>query len=159
MALAKTVNCYVTVSEADTYFEDRLDVAAWFDAPPEERAKALVTATARLDALNWTGYASSSAQPLAFPRIGEYLDPRLGRLVSFSANGFPDRVVKATYELAYHFLNNDGLMDQTGSVTNLALAGISLTEIRATPEIPSVVMRLVRPMLVNAGANSWWRAN
>lgn len=158
MALTKGVNSYVTVAEADAYFEDRLDAAAWTSAKSSEKSKALVTATSYLDSLEWTGVAVSHAQSLAFPRAGGYFDPRLGANVSFDANT-PSRVIKATYELAYHFLNNDGLLDDTGGVTSLQIASISLTDIKATSKMPSVVSRLIKPLLLNKGSNTWWRAN
>lgn len=158
MALGKSVNSYATVAEADAYFEDRLDVAAWTTASAAEKAKALVTATSYLDSLEWTGTAVSPEQPLAFPRIGSYFDPRLGMNVNFDVN-VPNRILLATYELAYHFLNNDGLLDDTGGVTNLSIASITLTSIKPTNKLPSVVLRLVKPMLLNRGSSAWWRAN
>lgn len=158
MALGKSVNSYATVAEADAYFEDRLDVAAWSTASTAEKAKALVTATSYLDGLEWVGIAVSASQPLAFPRVGSYFDPRLGMNITLDVNT-PDRVIRATYELAYHFLNNDGLLDDTGAVTNLQIASISLTSIKPTNKLPSVVSRLIKPLLLNKGSNAWWRAN
>jgi hypothetical protein len=159
MALSKSVNSNATVAEADAYFDGRLDVAAWTQADTTEKEKALITATSLLDVQEWVGSAVSVDQPLAFPRVGEYLDPRLGMCVPLNGAGVPDRVVKATYELAYHLLNNDGLLDDTGKVESLNIAGVSLTNIRATPKIPDFVKRLIRPLLQNKGSRAWWRAN
>lgn len=159
MALTKGTNSYVTVEEADAYFEDRLDAAAWADEEDEGRkSKALVTATSLLDALCWTGYAVSESQALAFPRVGCYFDPRLGYDIAFSST-VPDRIVKANYELAYHLLNNDGLLDDTGSVQDLGLGTVKLDRISSPDRIPFVVKRLIQPMLQSGGSNSWWRNN
>lgn len=158
MALTKDVNSYVTVEEAEAYFEDRLDVAAWTEADVSQKPQALVTATAMLDALTWTGVAVSEVQPLAFPRVGDYFDPRIGALVTLGIS-VPSRVITATFELAYHLLNNDGLLDSTGGVVNLTMGPIKLEGIRATGDFPIAVRRVIKPLLVNVGANMWWRAN
>ena len=69
MALVKGTNTYVTVDEADTYFETRLDVAAWVNADVAQKEAALVTATSLLDEKPWNGYTPTVTQKLAFPRI------------------------------------------------------------------------------------------
>lgn len=157
MALVKNTNSYVTVNEADAYFETRMDVAAWNTAKDDDKESALVTATSMLDDLNWVGVVESDSQSLAFPRTGSYFDPRKGYEVDFS--GVPSRIVRATCEMAYHLLNNDGLLDNTGSVFDLQVGSIKLNKIRSPHDIPSHVDRIINPMLVNRGANLWWRAN
>jgi len=158
MALQKGVNSYVTVEEADAYFADRLDVAAWTGASVEQKPQALVTATKMLDDLDWTGYVVSESQPLAFPRTGEYFDPRTGTTISLNSST-PVRIQNATMELAYHLLNNDGLLDDTGTVESISIGGINITNIRQANKMPGVVDRLIKPLLVNSGSNMWWRAN
>lgn len=159
MALSKGVNSYVTVAEADGYFVDRLDVDAWTTADNTQKGQALVTATSTLDAMPWNGTVISASQNLAFPRSGYYFDPRLGQHVTLTSDVLPARIVWATYELAYHFLNNEGLLDDSGVVNDLNIGSISLTTIRAPSLIPAVVKRLIKPLLVNAGSNSWFRSN
>lgn len=158
MALSKGNNSYATVAEADSYFEDRLDVAAWTSASVAQKAQALTTATNYLDSLDWIGSVVSSSQALAFPRTGSYFDPRLGMSVTLDET-VPTRIIKATFELAYHLLNNDGLLDDTGSVVNLQIASISLNRIQSTNKIPSIVKRLIQPLRLNNGSKLWWRAN
>jgi hypothetical protein len=158
MALTKDENSYVNLDEANTYFEDRLDVAAWDAAPDTQKQQALVTATGLLDSLRWEGFAVSDTQALAFPRIGVYFDPRLGYQIAFP-EGYPKRLLLGTYELAYHLLNNDGLLDNTGSVKTLKLGSIDLQNINVPSLIPASVKRQVQPMLLNGGALNWWRAN
>lgn len=158
MALVKGTNSYATVEEAESYFADRLDVAAWVEADATQRAQSLVTATGILDDQAWIGTAITETQPLAFPRSGTYYDPRIGAPISMEEST-PLRIVKACFELAYHLLNNDGLMDDTGSMTNLSVSSINLSAITAPNLIPATVKRLIQPLKVNAGSNSWWRAN
>lgn len=159
MALIKGTNSYVSIAEANSYFQDRLDVAAWTSSNDVERGKALVTATSILDSLDWTGVAISETQTLAFPRVGSYFDPRVGTEVSLDGTNVPTRVIIATYELAYHFLNNDGLLDDTGLVDNIKIGAINLDNIKTANKIPNVVKRFIKPLLVNKGSNSWWRVN
>lgn len=159
MALVKNTNSYATVAEADTYFNDRLDVAAWTNANATQKAQALVTATRLLDTLHWTGVAVSETQPLAFPRSGMYFDPRLGMDIELNDSSVPTRVIQATFELAYHLLNNDGLLDDTGTVQNLNVGSINLTKVLAPNKFPGNVKRLTKPLQINQGANLWWRVN
>lgn len=157
-SLVKGTNSYATVAEAQAYFDNRLDVAAWTDATADEKAQALVTATRILDEMPWTGTAVSETQSLAFPRDGSYFDPRLGTTVTFTATP-PDRTSTAAIELAYHLLNNDGLLDDSGVVKDLTVSSVQLTHMLAPNLIPSIVRRSIKPLLINAGSQNWWRAN
>jgi len=159
MALTKGTNSYVTQAEADAYFEDRLDVAAWTSATDALKEQALITASGYFETFRWVGTAVSDTQDLVFPRLGEYFDPRLGYRTNLDSTIVPPRIIKATCELAYHFLNNDGLLDNTGTVTRLQISSIQL-DIKTEPAtIPLVVRNLIRPLLFNGGRNVWWRAN
>lgn len=161
MALIKNTNSYVTVEEANSYFQDKLDVAAYDSASDEDKAKALVTATSTLDTYTYIGQAISSSQPLAFPRVGSYFDGRLGMTVVLTTD-IPDRIIKATFELAYHLLNNDGLLDNTGTVDKLILGPIELTNIRIPEKVSNTVLNLIKPLRAigaAGGTNLWWRAN
>jgi len=159
MALSKGVNSYVTVEEADLYFADKLDVAAWVEADATLKAQALITATSMLDLMSWTGSAVYEDQDLAFPRTGEYFDPKIGSLVVLEETVVPNRIIKANLELAYHLLNNDGLLDSSGTVKNLEVGSIKLEFINNPNKLSNSVRSLTRPLLVNAGSKTWWRAN
>jgi hypothetical protein len=159
MALIKGTNSYVEVAEAELYFANKPDVAAWTEASDTLKAQSLVTATSILDELNWIGTAVSEDQPLAFPRVGSYWDPRLGITKSFDDVDSPTRVLNATYELAYHVLNNDGLMDSTGGVIDIEVGSIKLKNIIPVSLIPASVRRIINPMLRTGGRNAVWRAN
>ena len=161
MALTKGVNSYATTDEADAYFADRLDVIAWTDASPEMKGQALVTATALLDDMSWTGAAVSVSQPLAWPRVGSYYDPKLGMNLQLKSGEVPNRIVVGCFELAYHLLNNDGLMDSTGGVKELTVGPISLKGLQQVSKTSSAVTSLTAPLLKNGGrgGSMWWRAN
>jgi len=157
MALAKGVNCYATVDEAELYFEDRLDVAAWTSATPEQKAQALVTASQLLEQQKWRGRVVAIDQKMAFPREGQYYDPRLGYTVQME--GVPRRVIIATFELAYHLLNNDGLLDNAGGVDSISIGPVNLSNIKSPETIPAQVYTQIAPLLVSGGASTWWRNN
>lgn len=159
MALVKGTNSYVSLEEADLYFIDRIDVAAWQSASDLQKNQALITATGILDNLNWTGIAVSATQPLAFPRDGSYFEPRTGKEEDLSGTIALNRINKACYELAYHFVNNDGLLDSTGDVLELKVGNISLGNIRKTSTIPILIRDIIKPLLISRGSNTWWRAN
>lgn len=159
MAVSKGINSYATVEEADLYFADRLDTAAWIAASPTEKGQALVTATSLLDNMTWTGSAVSETQNLAFPRVCEYFDPKVGGVVYLDGTSVPKRIISAAYELAYHVINNDGVLDDTGSIRSLAVGPITLTDIQTASKIPFTVRTYIKPLLANSGTNPWWRAN
>lgn len=158
MALESGINSYISLEVADAYFERRMDAAAWTSAPDETKEQALMTATLQLENLSWSGSIASSTQPLAWPRMGEYYDPRIGYSVSMGSD-IPQRIQYATAELAYHLLNNDGLLDDTGRVVNVQVGSISLDRIIQATLMPLAVKRLITPLLNGGSSRSWWRAN
>jgi len=160
MALVKDTNSYVTTAEADTYFADRLDADAYNNADAARKGQALVTATSVLDLQNWIGVAVTDSQALAWPRVGSYFDPKVGADIILEDNVIPNRVITATYELALHLLNNEGLLDNTGSVKSLVVGSIKLVGINTPGNISGVVKSYIRPLLQRGDSQyAWWRAN
>jgi hypothetical protein len=160
MALVKGVNSYADMTEAGAYFDNKLDVAAWIDASDTQKDQALCTATSLLDEFEWIGIATSTAQNLAFPRKdAEYFDPKFGVPVILVTDAVPQRIINATFELAYHLLNNDGLMDDSGRVKTLNIGEITLNTIIAPSKLSKTVRALIAPLLRGGGKNTWWRAN
>jgi hypothetical protein len=158
MALEKGYNSYADLDEAKSYFETRLDASAWDVANDFVRIKALVTAATYLEQLNWTGTTASAAQHMAFPREGYFFDPKVGGIVYFDETVVPDRVLLAQFEMAYHLLNNTGVLDDSGSVDSINVGEIKLEGVVAPKAMPNIVYSIVRPLLSNAG-RVWWRRN
>lgn len=158
MALVKGTNSYVDLAEAESYFSDRIDADAWHDAVLSKKSQALIQATRTLEEMPWTSYAVSSSQNLAFPRVGEYFDPRLGYDISMSS-GIPDRLVRATFELAIHYLENPSLLSNTGSISEVEIGPMTIVNPKDAVKIPNHVHILIRPLLQNMGIHAWWRAN
>jgi len=159
MALVKGTNSYRTVDDANETFSQRLDAAAWTqDATADQKAAALITSTMLIDLEEYIGYAVSESQDLAFPRVGAYYEPKLGTTVTLTETT-PWRIERACDELAYHLLNNDGLLDDVGGVKSISLAQIDLQGIRNPSKFPSIVKSLLKPLLVRGGSTAWWRSN
>jgi hypothetical protein len=168
MALVLNTNSYVSIADADTYFETRIDSANWVDASDEIKEQALVTATALIDDNAWIGSAVSSSQALAWPRKNAiYNDDRLGLQVTIAEDELPSRVKTAVYEQALHLVNNeDVLMGQSQTFESISVGSISISDSNGdttkTPMKPSTALKPIRPLIrkgsVGQGAG-WWRAN
>lgn len=73
-----TSNSYVEVAEADTFFDERVGSTAWtVDASADDKARAVIQATRRIDQEQFVGYpvrpltdraASGTTQALQWPR-------------------------------------------------------------------------------------------
>jgi hypothetical protein len=61
-------NSYITVADATTYFDNRLDAADWTAATADNKAASLITATGWLDTLEFYGDRSATTQALKWPR-------------------------------------------------------------------------------------------
>jgi hypothetical protein len=158
MALVVGTNSYVSVAEADSYFEHHLNRSSWISASLATKTNALITATRKLDDYEWTGVAVSDMQHLAFPRTGEYYSKQLGTVVYFE-NETPKEIKVATYELALHLINNTDLLESTSSVREISVGPITLKGITNANVVPSSVKANISALLKYGGAKSWWRAN
>lgn len=156
MALS-TDNCYVTLEEANAYFNNRVDNDVWVATESTKKEAALITSTRLLDDMEWAGIVASETQLLAFPRIGSYFDPRLGYIVSFDTS-IPSQIKNATCELALHLLSNEGLLSSTGGVTDIEVGPIKLSEIRNPSTTPYFIKKQVKALLLNGGSRNWYRA-
>jgi hypothetical protein len=102
-------NSYVTLTEANTYFDGRMYSEAWTSLTDDiKRNQALVMATKRINTEKFYGTRESNTQALPFPRLSlGYLDG------IFLDSTIPTILKEAQYELALHILSVD--MSQQGS--------------------------------------------
>ena len=168
MALVLNTNSYVTIADADTYFETRIDSANWIVTSEEIKEQALVTATSLVDDHAWIGSAVSSTQALAWPRSSAiYFDDRLGLQITVADDEVPERVKVAVYEQALHLINNEDLLaGTTQTFESISVGSISLSDsngdVTRTSIKPSVVMKPIRPLIRKGSGGmgaSWWRVN
>ena len=106
---------YGTLTEADTYFGQRLQTRDWDLATVTDRNKALYMATRAINRLNFAGNKSDADQELEFPREDDTEVP------------VPIRI--ACYECAIAFLQGRTL-DQ--DLKDLSLASTSFGGVRDT---------------------------
>lgn len=143
-----TANSYITQDNAQLYFDDRLDTDLWELAIVEDNADAaLMMACARIDALEFAGYPSSSAQALQWPRTG--LTTRNG--VTIPSTTIPTEIQAAQCELALALLADPGL-SLAGDLT--AFEQVSLGTLSVTPKsgsagmLPQTIKRMLAPFLI-----------
>ncbi len=139
MALQKGINSFVTITEAESYFYDRLNQTSWDSATDETVERALVTATGILDDLDWGGTAiPTTSYPLSWPRDITYYDSKSGGYENLEDDRttsdmgtIPEDIKKATYELALHLIKNMSTIEDQSSgsprLKDLSVGSISLT--------------------------------
>jgi hypothetical protein len=170
MALVKGENSYITLNEADSYFEGRADVNDWDIADASLKEQAIITSTAYLEDLAFVGQAVDANQMLSFPRTGTFRDPSRGLRAqlssSYTFNSGADELEsevnrdirllrKVTYELAYHIINNEGLFDSADTIESIKVGPIELTDIKSGSKVPSHIHRSLSPLMANS--SRYWR--
>jgi hypothetical protein len=98
-----TSNSYVTLAEAESYMEARLNAALWDAASDDTKNRALVESTRELDVLDWDGWRTDDVQALSWPREW-VVDPDDPNGDYFASNVIPQRVKDACMELANQFV-------------------------------------------------------
>jgi hypothetical protein len=133
-------NSYVTLAQAETYLEARLNVGAWTAATTDLKNRALVEAQRTIGPLPWAGSRTTDAQALAWPRqyvanpdaplpltniARENLLPTY--VVYYDTDIIPQRVKDAQVELALEFLKS--------GTTDLAVADATADVIRKKVDV------------------------
>lgn len=81
---------YLTIAEAQVFYDEMLDTEAWDSASDTDKNKALKMATRSINSLNFIGDKTSTSQANAFPRDDE---------------DTPDDIYWACVEIALAFLD------------------------------------------------------
>lgn len=95
---------YITLSDADIYFQNKLKNEAWNDATDAEKTAALIESTRRIDSLRYIGSKTDLLQSLEFPRYPSIV--------------IPSDIKIACLELAYVLLDD---IDADMEIENLAV--------------------------------------
>ena len=108
-------NSYITVAEGDTLAADVLGTVAWTLATSDNKIRALLIATARLDELEWIGARADTTTPqaLAWPRT----DVECGEKV-YTSLVIPEEVKVGTFDLA-NLLLGDTTTDPFSTVAQV----------------------------------------
>lgn len=129
-------NSYITVADATTYFDNRLDASDWTAATADNKAAALITATSWLDTLEFYGDRSATTQALKWPRTDITCDG-----VEATAAFIPREIKDATCEAALALLRNPtmlrGVVTAPGSYDEVTLGDLSV-KYRGQGEVESL---------------------
>jgi hypothetical protein len=162
---ATNANSYLTLAEANDYFDTRLFSDNWTDNLADGE-KALMMATRTLDALaqpykyyvadgprpyyrtrpQWTGVPASATQALAWPRAGMY--DAGGNLIA--SDVIPQALKNAVAELAMQLLAEDRTLDNDVSakgIRSISAGPVSLSfkDSIDMKVIPDAVWNLLPP--------------
>lgn len=112
-----SANSYATVAEGDTYFDERLhpNASLWSGQTTDDKERALITATRRLDQEDWQGVRVNTAQALDWPRY--WATDEDGE--EYDSDTVPVVVKHAVFELALQLL-----VDRAKSKDTLADTGL-----------------------------------
>jgi hypothetical protein len=129
-------NSYITVADATTYFDNRLDASDWTAATADNKAAALITATSWLDTVEFYGDRSATTQALKWPRTDVTCDG-----VEATASFIPREIKDATCEAALALLRNPtmlrGIVTAPGSYDEVELGELRV-KYRGQGEVESL---------------------
>ena len=103
-----TANSYVTLTEANTYFETVPDSSTWTDKTDDQKNRSLIAATRWIDTLNYYGSRCDNGQALKFPRNNYTIDN-----VELTCTTIPNNIKYAQYELARALANDTSAVTGT----------------------------------------------
>lgn len=148
ISAAVGINSYVSLEDAEAVASERLFAAAWSAATPETRAKALITATALLNRMQWQGRPVAPSQPLAWPRVADRCPPGFPLIAET-----PAPIVTATVELALHLLQTGELPGGPAVMQRMLGDSMAMYFAHVADELPKHVRRLIEPFLRSSSAN------
>lgn len=147
---SSTTNSYVTLAEAEAYFENRAYASAWESY--EDQEQVLVTASMMLDwYVGFKGYRSSTTQSMQWPRTSAI---RVDG-TTIDSDVIPAEVKTAVYELALSSLDGDRTTDNDLAGLNKVQVSSLLVEADAssaesTP-IPQKIWMILSDLTSSSG--------
>ena len=89
---SETANSYVTLTEANSYFETVPDSSTWTDKTDDQKNRSLIAATRWIDTFVFQGDRCDENQALKFPRTNYQVDR-----VELSCSTIPNNIKYAQY--------------------------------------------------------------
>ena len=121
-----SANSYVTLAEADAYFETVPDATTWDNKLDDARNRALIAATRWIDSFVYFGDRCDHGQALKFPRNNYQVDD-----VELACTAIPNNIKYAQYELARALANDtDAMTGNVGTNGNIAEAKLGDLEVK-----------------------------
>ena len=138
---SETANSYVTLAEANSYFETVPDSSTWTNKTDDQKNRALISATREIDNLVFYGDRCDEDQALKFPRTNYQVDR-----VELSCSTIPNNIKYAQYELARALANDTGAITGTtgkdGNFSEVKLGDIEVkynTDSQGTGSINNIL--------------------
>ena len=121
-----SANSYVTLAEANTYFETVPDSSTWTNKTDDQKNRALIAATRWIDSFVFFGDRCDQGQALKFPRNNYQVDD-----VELACTTIPNNIKYAQYELARALANDtDAMTGNVGTNGNIAQAKLGDLEVK-----------------------------
>ena len=119
-------NSYVTLTEANTYFETVPDSSTWTNKTDDQKNRALISATRWIDSFVYYGDRCDDGQALKFPRNNYQVDG-----VELACSTIPNNIKYAEYELARALANDtDAMTGNTGTDGNFSEVKLGDIEVK-----------------------------
>ena len=114
----ENANSYVTLTEANDYFDTSPDSSTWTNKTDDQKKRALISATRWIDTFVFYGDRCDDGQALKFPRNNYQVDG-----VELACSKIPNNIKYAQYELARALANDtDAITGTTGKEGNISEA-------------------------------------
>ena len=121
-----SANSYVTLTEANNYFETVPDSSTWTNKTDDQKNRALISATRWIDSFVYYGERCDEDQALKFPRNNYQVDG-----VELSCSATPNNIKYAQYELAKALANDTtAITGTTGKDGNIKEAKLGDLEVK-----------------------------
>ena len=123
-------NSYVTLNEADLYFETVPDETDWDNKSDDAKRRALISACRWIDSLNYYGTRCEDDQALKWPRNNYEVDN-----VELTCDAIPKDIKYAQYELARQLANDtDAMTGNKGTDGNIEEVKLGSMEVKYSPQ-------------------------
>jgi len=120
-----SANSYVTLADADAYFETVPNSSTWTDKTTDQKNRALISATRWIDSLNFYGDRCDNGQALKWPRNNYHVDR-----VELTCSVIPNDIKYATYELARALANDTDAITNTENDPNELYQEVTLGDLK-----------------------------
>ena len=104
----ENANSYVTLTEANDYFDTSPDSSTWTNKTDDQKKRSLISAARWIDTLVFYGDRCDDGQALKFPRNNYQVDG-----VELACTTIPNGIKYAQYELARALANDTGAITGT----------------------------------------------
>ena len=122
----ENANSYVTLAEANDYFDTSPDSSTWTNKTDDQKKRSLISATRWIDTFVFYGDRCDDGQALKFPRNNYQVDG-----VELACTKIPNNIKYAQYELARALANDtDAITGTTGNQGNIAEAKLGDLEVK-----------------------------